>query len=605
MSMTGQRPVLVFADLGALLQSLAGSVPGLWPAIVRGGQEEFQCEPAGDPKEEPSQAKAFAVSVLAEDESDSRLNLVSEALRAGLRDLGLRAVTQQYAFSGVQFSSELVLVQLCCRQGGESQPELAWETDCPKETLRVLVLSEGATRQVCIEGHTWQLCSGEGQNCRPGTSGGQGTAGTAGIAGTAGTVAGRTIGLVPGSGALLYADGNVEALMRPVLLFDASDSTAPTDPSTASATEGPRRQLLQPSGNCGKLPLGLSAATSPMDVAARWLAESGGKVLAFTGAGISAESGVPTYRDAGGLWLRYNQMEVSSLPGFVRDPAKIWAFERDFFQLLDGVQPNAGHKALVELECKGLLSSVVTQNVDGLHQAAGSRVVCEVHGSEVHAICLRKGCGRRCELAGVFAADALWGTEDPELRAELKAQLHELQQKCRPGRSSPTDSSEASSEGQSLPSLPSCALDSSSSSSASAPSSSRSNGVFSPKMPSPRETLEDSLFKVPLCPFCKRGILKPDGVYFGEPLSRKVLLRSLRFAAEAKVVLLVGTNGNVDPARRLPLLAKRAQGARIIEVNPKSTALSKHADLRLMGPSAELLPELVRRTLGSQYAQVT
>merc|ERR1712232_1490581 len=104
--------------------------------------------------------------------------------------------------------------------------------------------------------------------------------------------------------------------------------------------------------------------------AAEWI--SSGCALAFTGAGISAESGVPTYRDAGGLWERYDQMAVSSLPGFVHDPQQVWDFEREFFGLLHGVKPNAGHLALAALEEAGLVKSVVTQNVDGLHQAAGS-----------------------------------------------------------------------------------------------------------------------------------------------------------------------------------------------------------------------------------------
>ena len=126
-----------------------------------------------------------------------------------------------------------------------------------------------------------------------------------------------------------------------------------------------------------------------MDVAAEWLVAARGTVVVSTGAGVSAESGIPTYRDEGGLWELYDQMEVSHIKGFARDPAKCWRFELELHQVLKHCGPNAAHVALAGLEAAGVVKTVVTQNVDGLHIAAGSQDVIELHGSETRGICMR------------------------------------------------------------------------------------------------------------------------------------------------------------------------------------------------------------------------
>src|SRR6476620_3335424 len=115
--------------------------------------------------------------------------------------------------------------------------------------------------------------------------------------------------------------------------------------------------------------------------------------VALTGAGISTESGVPDFRSASGVWAQYDPYEVASIDGFRRDPARAWEFYGRRLGVLADVQPNAGHAALAALERDGLLAAVITQNVDGLHQSAGSREVIEVHGSIATASCL--ACGRR------------------------------------------------------------------------------------------------------------------------------------------------------------------------------------------------------------------
>lgn len=121
--------------------------------------------------------------------------------------------------------------------------------------------------------------------------------------------------------------------------------------------------------------------------------------VALTGAGVSTESGIPDFRSAGGIWARYDPYEVASIDGFRRDPAKVWEFYERRLAVLAGAQPNDAHRALARLEELGLLAAVVTQNVDGLHQAAGSHEVVDVHGSIRGAVCLR--CGRAYPAAEV------------------------------------------------------------------------------------------------------------------------------------------------------------------------------------------------------------
>ena len=113
--------------------------------------------------------------------------------------------------------------------------------------------------------------------------------------------------------------------------------------------------------------------------------------VVLTGAGISTESGIPDFRSAGGIWAEYDPLEVASLDGFRRDPERVWEFYARRLAVLADASPNEGHLALARLEQLGLLGAVVTQNVDGLHQRAGSREVVEVHGSIRSAVCLLCG----------------------------------------------------------------------------------------------------------------------------------------------------------------------------------------------------------------------
>jgi NAD-dependent deacetylase len=113
--------------------------------------------------------------------------------------------------------------------------------------------------------------------------------------------------------------------------------------------------------------------------------------VVLTGAGISTESGIPDFRSASGIWATYDPMEVASIAGFRRDPSRVWEFYAQRLAVLADAEPNDGHRALARLEELGFVDAVVTQNVDGLHQRAGSQDVLEVHGSVRSAVCLACG----------------------------------------------------------------------------------------------------------------------------------------------------------------------------------------------------------------------
>ncbi|MGC8583460.1 MAG: NAD-dependent protein deacetylase [Thermoproteus sp.] len=118
--------------------------------------------------------------------------------------------------------------------------------------------------------------------------------------------------------------------------------------------------------------------------------------VAFTGAGISAESGVPTFRGPGGLWERYRPEDLATPEAFWRDPVLVWRWYRWRQELIYNATPNPAHLALAELESLGVLKAVITQNVDGLHKRAGSRRVVELHGNIWRARCT--SCGRELPI---------------------------------------------------------------------------------------------------------------------------------------------------------------------------------------------------------------
>ena len=236
----------------------------------------------------------------------------------------------------------------------------------------------------------------------------------------------------------------------------------------------------------------------PLARAARLLAENA-PFIAFTGAGISAESGVPTFRGKGGLWEKFRPEELATPEAFRRDPRRVWEWYAWRMRIIYEAKPNPAHYALVQLEKLGLLRCVITQNVDGLHQRAGQRCVVELHGNIWRVRCTR--CGYRFTLS------------EP-----------------------------------------------------------------------PREV-------PPHCPRCG-GLLRPDVVWFGEPLPEDEWRRAVELAEMSRAVLVVGTSGVVMPAGYIPHIVKQ-HGGIVVEVNVEESAITPIADVFLKGRAGEVLPRLV------------
>jgi NAD-dependent protein deacetylase/lipoamidase len=221
------------------------------------------------------------------------------------------------------------------------------------------------------------------------------------------------------------------------------------------------------------------------------------KIIFVTGAGISQESGIPTFRGKDGFWRKYDAMKLATIDAFYENPKLVWEWYEERRQNILGAKPNAGHVAIAELE-KHKPVHVLTQNIDGLHQRAGSKSVYELHGSIVTIKCTA----------------------------------------CN----------------------------------------------FKDKIPS-------SFSKLP--PLCKCGnILRPDVVWFGEPLPQDVWQAAMTQASSCDAMIVVGTSLVVSPANLLPVYAKQ-NGAVMIEVNPEETPMSASMDLSVRSSAAKALPELV------------
>jgi NAD-dependent deacetylase len=149
-------------------------------------------------------------------------------------------------------------------------------------------------------------------------------------------------------------------------------------------------------------------ATAEAERLARLLGDSSGAV-ALTGAGISVPSGIPDFRSPGtGIWENVDPFEVATIDAFRRDPARFWSFYRPRFAALGDKRPNPAHEALVELERRGVLDAVVTQNVDRLHRKAGTKRLVEVHGSIDTSSCTSCGASWKLEdVEGLFDDDGV------------------------------------------------------------------------------------------------------------------------------------------------------------------------------------------------------
>lgn len=240
---------------------------------------------------------------------------------------------------------------------------------------------------------------------------------------------------------------------------------------------------------------------SAVRLAARLLREAP-SAWALTGAGVSTPSGIPDFRGPQGLWRTHNPEEVSTLEGFRRNPQAFYAFWLWRFQRMSQAQPNLVHKFLAALEARGLLRGVITQNIDGLHQRAGSVRVLEVHGHVRSATCLS------CRTA--YPMD--WVVEEVNRTGLAR------------------------------------------------------------------------------CP-CG-GLVKPDVVLFGEPLTPAFDVAQ-REVAEADLLFVLGTSLTVWPVAGLvPLAASR--GARLLIANAEPTPYDSYADVLLRGDLVETCTLLAR-----------
>ena len=221
------------------------------------------------------------------------------------------------------------------------------------------------------------------------------------------------------------------------------------------------------------------------------------KIVFVTGAGISQESGIPTFRGNDGLWKKYDPMKLATIDAFYQDPKLVWEWYEDRRKNILASKPNPGHRAIADL-AKFKDVCILTQNIDGLHQRAGSRNVLELHGSIITI---------KCTVCNF------------------------------------------------------------------------------------KDKITNSFSEVP--PLCKCGnVLRPDVVWFGEPLPQDVWGEAMTQASLCDVMVVVGTSLSVSPANMLPTYAKQ-NGALIIEVNPEETSMSGSMDLSIRSTSAKALPELV------------
>ena len=221
--------------------------------------------------------------------------------------------------------------------------------------------------------------------------------------------------------------------------------------------------------------------------------------MVLTGAGISTESGIPDFRSATGIWASYDPMEVATIEAFRADPARVWEFYGRRLHMLASAEPNDGHRALAELEERGWVGALITQNIDRLHERAGSRAVVEVHGSIRTSSCL--DCGKVVPYEEVV-----------------------------------------------------------------------------------------ELLPLPACPRCGR-VLKPDVVMFGELLPEHAIDRAMRLAAEARVLLVVGSSLEVFPVAGLPLETIAAGGSLAV-VNRGGTELDSRASVVIDAGAGETLRAL-------------
>lgn len=257
--------------------------------------------------------------------------------------------------------------------------------------------------------------------------------------------------------------------------------------------------------------------------------------VVLSGAGCSTESGIPDYRGPNGSLRKRTPMRYQQFVGSGEARSRYWARSMRGWPRFRQARPNPAHHALASLEAVGVVKGVITQNVDGLHQAAGSTRVLELHGSLAWVVCL--GCGRR------------------EARSAIQDRLQELN----PGFRAQVLEVAADGDAQ----LPAGA---------------------------------EIGFRVPECDRCG-GVLKPDVVFFGENVPGPRVEEAWRLFGRGQVLLVVGSSLSVYSGRRFTMRALR-DGVPVCIVNMGPTRSDEGARIKVEGRAGRILPELVRRFSG-------
>eukprot|EP01059_Diplonema_ambulator_P013450 TRINITY_DN23969_c0_g1_i2.p1 TRINITY_DN23969_c0_g1~~TRINITY_DN23969_c0_g1_i2.p1 ORF type:complete len:401 (+),score=82.86 TRINITY_DN23969_c0_g1_i2:99-1205(+) len=307
-----------------------------------------------------------------------------------------------------------------------------------------------------------------------------------------------------------------------------------------------------------------------------------GKMMVFTGAGVSEESGVPTYRDPGGIWEMFDQKAVGHINGFLGNPLQCWRFEFELWKLLRTVKPNKAHYCVAEMERWGFVHGVVTQNVDGLHQLAGSENVHELHGNEMRGVCLRRTCKRTYTAVEIFKG---LGWVDDGLNI-IEENVPPCPGKGKHGKKRRGDSDSSGSDASNI-------------SSDVSDTSSESSVDYEEMLEHPSRV--EAFKSAPKCPSCE-GVLKPDAIYFGEALNNNVKKNCITLSNNSLCAMVIGSSCIVSPANKLPLIVK-SKGGTIIEVNPNTTIMTPHSLLHLEGRAGEVLPIITVTVLTISSAQ--
>ena len=235
------------------------------------------------------------------------------------------------------------------------------------------------------------------------------------------------------------------------------------------------------------------------------------RVFVFTGAGASKESGLPTFRDEDGVWKVYDPMTTATMEGFTHDPVMVWNMYRMRQKQISQAQPNPGHITLAQMEGHYSEFLMATQNVDDLHERAGSEKLVKIHGDAWQMRCLE--CGR------------IYDTRDFDFPDEFT-----------------------------------------------------------------QETL-------PTCP-ADDALCRPNIVWFGEYLPFEPITSATNASASCDLMLIVGTSGEVSNGYGFAQYAL-TNGAKVVEINPKEGALTRHAHFWIAEPAGVALPrlwDLVTRT---------